>query len=481
MPNARKWNKLKLDHPVIRQSVFWGFFALVLVGGGASRADALSLIYLRPIAVLVLAYALWIRLEEKQRKLGAPFWLTAAVGLLVLAQLVPLPPGLWTSLPGREPIVAVHAAAGIPLSWRPLTLAPAASWNGLFSLTIPLAIMAAYAIQPEKVRRNVPLALVCAGMLSMAWGLMQLAGGTDSVLYHYRIHTDGRAVGLFANRNHNAMFIALTVLAAAVFMTRLEYRRAGWSLGVTLFAGYMVLAVPFVLILGSRAGLAMSVMAVAIAIFAVIRSGAGGDGTAAAKPGLKGRVMALLRSRLALAAAGIGSLFAVGAFAVVSNRGEAFTRLSDGGIDSGIGRADIFPFLGRMIGDQFPWGSGFGSFSEVFQQYENTQMLSNFYLNQAHNDWAQILIEGGVPAAAILLCFLGWLAMRARDIYLADNLHAGAARSCLVAMFVLIGFGSMVDYPLRVPIIAMTLALAAMLLNEPAGFFQQLRNARPHR
>jgi O-antigen ligase len=107
-----------------------------------------------------------------------------------------------------------------------------------------------------------------------------------------------------------------------------------------------------------------------------------------------------------------------------------------------------------MIVDQFPYGSGFGSFEDLYRTVEPVQLLSNRYLNQAHNDWAQILIEGGLPALLLLLVVLAWAVRRAVQVYRAAP---GSSRDlALLALIVLtmLGLASIVDYPLRTPAMA---------------------------
>lgn len=477
MTSAQSPRGKGLRNPVLRQAAFWIFFALVFVGGGASRSDVLSLIYLRPLAVIMLAYAVWIGLEERSAKFGAPFWLTVALGVVISAQLVPLSPTIWTQLPGRDLVAAVHRAAEIPLTWRPLTLTPAATWNALFALSVPLAAMALYAIQSEQTRRYIPIALIAAGVASMALGLMQLAGGADSAFYHYSVHTDGRAVGFFANRNHNAMFLSLTLFAATVELLRLDRSRPGWSLQFTALFGYSLLTLPFVLILGSRAGLVLCILATVVGAILILRFDLGRAQVASSPAKRSSWARRLVQSRWSIAVVGAGLFITLGILAVQGNRGEAFIRLFDTTLDSGISRAEILPIILAMVRDQFPWGSGFGSFSELFKSYESADMLSNFYFNQAHNDWLQFLIEGGLPAALLLVGGLLWLSRTSWRLATGTFDRAQASKVPLFAMFVAIGFASAGDYPLRVPVIAMTVSLAAMMIREPAAFFSPRPNS----
>ncbi|RYF06717.1 MAG: hypothetical protein EOO77_26515, partial [Oxalobacteraceae bacterium] len=78
------------------------FLFLVTFTGGASRIDTQSLVILKPVAVVACAFAL-ITLRPSHI---VPYkWLFVGFGfvfLLSFVQLIPLPPLIWQSLPGRE-------------------------------------------------------------------------------------------------------------------------------------------------------------------------------------------------------------------------------------------------------------------------------------------------------------------------------------------------------------------------------------------
>lgn len=90
----RQWNAAALLVAVLLISA--------VVFGGASRDHALrlALVELAALPVLVLAGSQLLRrqtLGSHRMALG----LLGAIGLLPLIQLVPLPPAIWTALPGR--------------------------------------------------------------------------------------------------------------------------------------------------------------------------------------------------------------------------------------------------------------------------------------------------------------------------------------------------------------------------------------------
>jgi O-antigen ligase len=52
----------------------------------------------------------------------------------------------------------------------------------------------------------------------------------------------------------------------------------------------------------------------------------------------------------------------------------------------------------------FPFGSGLGSFPEVYRRFQPDEI--RLFVNHAHNDYIEYLFEGGLIAAAVILLFL---------------------------------------------------------------------------
>ena len=89
---------------------FWvlvGFLILVFTTGGGSRADITSLIVLRPVAILTLAYALWRLPREEIRNHRLLLGFIAASIAVVTIQLIPFPPSIWTRFPGHDAITEI--------------------------------------------------------------------------------------------------------------------------------------------------------------------------------------------------------------------------------------------------------------------------------------------------------------------------------------------------------------------------------------
>ena len=113
-------------------------------------------------------------------------------------------------------------------------------------------------------------------------------------------------------------------------------------------------------------------------------------------------------------------------------------------------RLQIAPVLLEMVSDFWFLGAGFGAFEDVYHIYEPTALLIPHYINQAHNDWAQLVIEGGLPATILLLLLIGWILSAVWALIIRrDTLILGMFWMTVV---IVISAASLVDYPLRTPI-----------------------------
>jgi O-antigen ligase len=112
-----------------------------------------------------------------------------------------------------------------------------------------------------------------------------------------------------------------------------------------------------------------------------------------------------------------------------------------------------------------PFGSGLGTFQPVYQQFEPTSLLSTIYLNQAHNEPMQLAIEGGLPAIFLLLSFLGWwLQAVVQTTGQKTSVSRRALGTAMVVGSLILLLSSLVDYPLRTPLLSSFFAIACVEL-----------------
>jgi O-antigen ligase len=102
-------------------------------------------------------------------------------------------------------------------------------------------------------------------------------------------------------------------------------------------------------------------------------------------------------------------------------------------------RREFFLSSLAMIRDRPVMGFGLGTWSTAYPAYALRD--NGLLANQAHNDWAQWAVEGGLPFLALML----WVAARSARLALRALWGIG-----VVAVFV----HSLVDYPLQRPALA---------------------------
>jgi O-antigen ligase len=105
--------------------------------------------------------------------------------------------------------------------------------------------------------------------------------------------------------------------------------------------------------------------------------------------------------------------------------------------------------------DFAPWGTGLGTFRQAFQPYEVDDDPEDAIVNHAHNDYLELWLEGGVPAAVLLAAGGAiWLAVglallrRTPEAGTPESRDRLIGRSAWLAASLALVHSSM-DYPLR--------------------------------
>ncbi|QIG54280.1 O-antigen ligase family protein [Altererythrobacter sp. BO-6] len=415
------------------------FLALLFLTGGSSRADVSKLIVLRPLAVLAAGYGL-ATIRKEDFATYRPIWLLfGAVVLLTVAHLVPLPPGVWQSLPGREILVEIDTLAGLEGIWRPLSMHPEGTWNALYALSVPFAALLLASQLGEEDRMRLLAVVIVLCMLSGFVGVIQ-AGGTDIRFYRFA----GDASGFFANRNHQAAMLAcLFPMLAAIALSAGRFKIDPRATRLIAAAG-MIALVPLILVTGSRMGLivgAISFMSLAFMFF----SGAKRSDAFAIGRLIQGAVALLIAAGMVA-----GTVFMA--------RDKAFDRV-DGLANEP--RIPAWESIVDFLPSYLPWGSGIGSFVPVYQIHEESRLLMEQYFNQAHNDWLDLVLTAGLPGVILALVAAVMFVVAAKAA-LGARSAAGHLRRAGVIVILLLAFASVTDYPLRTPILSALLAIAAI-------------------
>jgi O-antigen ligase len=431
-----------------RQLLVWlsaFVLALALTFGGGTRQGLGSDGVPELFSLLLLAVALpraWPFLRGSRAALA----LTIGVIILPIVQLIPLPPWLWSVLPGRQLVVDILTAANIPLGWRPMTLIPGVTARALLSLLPAVAIFLATLSLDREERRLLLLVAVAIGIVSVFLAMLQVIGGQDSWLYFYKVTNASRGVGFFANANHFGAFMYILLPFAAAALGGMRTRSAAFGLAV--FGG-LVPALLFGLALsGSRSAIIMGVLSIVTTVPLLLGpelTRLGGRRTLALGAGFLLALLPLL--------AGLGLTAILGRFGTQDVLTDA--------------RWGIAASTWAAVRNYFPFGSGVGTFPSVYPLSERTADLIPQFVNRAHNDLLETLLEGGFGSFILLLGFLVWLSFVARRAIVQDLAVVGRQARAGVLVMVLLLLHSLWDYPLRTIALEVLFALAAGLQFAP--------------
>jgi O-antigen ligase len=372
--------------------------------------------------------------------------LLGAFAFIAVSQLVPLPPGGWGNLAGREVVLRDLAAVGAVGAWRPMGLDPEGAFRGVAALLPGLAILLGARELSNGGMVRVVHWVVMLASVSALLGIAQVAGGPDSALRLHDFHNWEGAIGFFANRNHQAALLYMSLPIALVLAShRISGNAPSGQPDVRRFL--VILALP-VILLGwamtiSRAGIGLGLVAM-IGGMMVVRSSRQSTN----------RIRVIL-----LLGVAIGLLLAL-----LHAAPELSRRLQQDVLDDS--RWWLFSSTWELRSQYGWWGSGLGSFEEVFRQLPENQLVVGAYVNHAHNDWLELWLELGwvfpIAALAATTAFLAlcWGVWRNQT----DNVLAPVGRAAALAM-ALVAIHSLVDWPLRTGAnLAVFSMLAAILL-----------------
>jgi O-antigen ligase len=141
-------------------------------------------------------------------------------------------------------------------------------------------------------------------------------------------------------------------------------------------------------------------------------------------------------------------------------------------------RLEIWRASAPLARDMLPLGSGLGSFEHVFHLYEDVAETTRTYVNHAHNDYLELIIELGLPGGVLILAFFGWWIAQLLLAWRSPHGDRFARAATIVSGAMLAQ--SLVDYPLRTSAIATLFGLCLALLASPvrAGSTREFDSGR---
>ncbi len=379
----------------------------LLIGGSSVRGVPSNFVV--QVAVLALAPAL----VDWRRPSG--YWpvvslLPLAVLALLLLQLLPLG-GLLGSVGTVDPGISLPAPLALTVDW----------WRSaealLFVLPLAVLFVALGRFTVNDFNRLLPF-LYLGLLFNVVFGLVQFAARTGISPGYLPYQT---AAGFFANQNHFAtlMFVGIPL----VIYQFVAVRRPMLSLvavAVIVLASFATRSV---------AGAVLSIGAALVSYALVVP----------------------LRTRWRIALLGAA---AAGAVALSFNPGNVLEFRADDPLD----RLAIWRTTASAIPAYLPFGSGAGSFELVYPRFEAAADVRYAFINHAHNEYLELLLEGGLPAALLMaagVVLIGWAMWRRPRTPLRWAAFCGL-------LFILAH--SFVDYPLRTPALALIFVVLSAIV-----------------
>ena len=380
-------------------------------------------------------------LAPAARQLLLLFIVTIAV---VALQMIPLPPAIWSHLGPRGMVAEGFRSLGLALPFEPLSLDPAAGVSALLTLIPPLAIFCAMTRLRAYRAQWLAAALIVGTIAAIALGALQVASSTVSGLspwYLYRTTNPGKGVGFFANSNHMATLLVVTIpFLAAIVATARSGTRQRYSAAVAVAAGLGMVVFVGLVLNGSLAGYGLALPVLAASALLLIPQSS------------QWRKWAVVLAALLV----IGSVTALQTTPIGSSR---IGSHATGSVQS---RAEILAMTARAAGDFMPFGSGLGSFRKVYPLYEQLNQVTGIFVIHAHNDYAEIALELGLAGIVLILLFLAWWAVAIVRVWRTAEASAYTRAAAIASAAVLVH--SLVDFPLRTAAIAAVFGMCLALL-----------------
>jgi hypothetical protein len=449
-------------------------FGVILVATVAWGALAFGGVYswaYWPLAIMSACLGLWAAVATRfweDRRIRALAIALGAVAAAIGVQLIVLPSALLTTIsPGVDRFLRQFRVAYQPASLHPLSIAPDATAVG-FALFVALALLL---IGTTRAMRFIRVEWLVGQLLGLGAGLALIGLAQQALLDEqaplvygfWRPQSGASPYGPFINKNHFAgwMVMVLPLVAGYAYALFLQTPRParsgmdGWlrwaaTVHASRFVSVAIIGLVMalsVVLTGSRSGLASLLVALGFLGLAVRRSA----------HGVSGRTAML----------GLPALLIAGAFAwggadsVIERFGRAPSELAD--------RVAAWRDTLRIIGDFPVFGSGLNTYGRAMLVYQTGDRTAMF--EQAHNDYLQLIAEGGflvgLPAlAAIVLAVSG---IRRRLMAGQDDQLTAWIRTGAAAGLIGIAAQSLVEFSLQMPGNAVLfVVLMAIALHRPS-------------
>ena len=236
-------------------------------------------------------------------------------------------------------------------------------------------LIAAECVRDEDARKKFAFALIVFGALYAFFALAQELTSNGKIFWVYTPRFHGSIYGSYVNHDHYAGLMEMLVPFPLV--VSMGHLLRGGKRALVAFCAVLMASTIF--LSGSRGGMLSFVLE--IVLFAALT------------------LVQRRNPRVALGLVAVCVL--VLAFLVFLGKGQVLGRLGD--LAPGI-RWNITKDCLRMFSHRPVLGWGLGTFPTVYPSYRS--FYTNLFVNEAHNDYAQLLVETGLLGFGLMLWFL---------------------------------------------------------------------------
>jgi O-antigen ligase len=239
-------------------------------------------------------------------------------------------------------------------------------------------LITAECVRDEGARKKFALALMVFGALYAFFALAQELTSKDKLFWVYTPRFHGSIYGSYVNHDHYAGLMEMLVPFPLV--VSMGHMLRGGKRALVAFCAVLMASTIF--LSGSRGGMLSFILELVV------------FGT-----------LTLVQRRNPRAALGVAAVpILVLAFLVFLGKVQVLGRLGNLGPDM---RLNITKDCLRMFSHRPVLGWGLGTFPTVYPSYRT--FYTNLFVNEAHNDYAQLLVETGLLGFGLMVWFLARL------------------------------------------------------------------------
>ena len=341
------------------------------------------------------------------------------------------------------PFGTIAEADGISAIPRTISVEPFATKLTalhIFALYIFFAVSLVYLDSAARLRRMVTVITVF-GFAYAFYAILQSVLSPEKI---YGIYAPRSAMpfGSFVNRHDFAalMEMAISIPLGLIFAGAVQRdKRLLYVVAIALMGTSLLLS-------GSRGGLVALLAEIMIVILVTTRA--------------KGRRNLVLKAALSVSLL----ITAVGG-AIFVGGDTSLTRISEkaNSTDVSSSRTEIWGTTLKIISNHMPFGAGIGAFPQAYTPFDPSSGRER--VEQAHNDYLQVLADAGIVGLILGILFLFWFFRDGlRNTKVTNGFRRGVATGAFAGCFAIL-IHSLFDFVLHITALSvMFLTLMAMLV-----------------